>query len=59
MHKMANKLIPWIRSLLQKLRVLSVSEEIPRQLWNSNILFRVYKNPPPARVLSQLNPTHT
>jgi hypothetical protein len=32
------KLTPWSRVLLEKLRVRSASQEIPRILWNPNVM---------------------
>jgi hypothetical protein len=34
------------------------SQEIPRISWYQEILYRVYKCPPPFPILSQLDPVH-
>jgi hypothetical protein len=36
----------------------SVSQEIPRILWNQKFHCHIYKSPPPIPILSQLNPAH-
>ena len=52
-------LAPCSTVLLEKLTGFQLVKKFPAFLWAPNFYYRIHKCPPPAPILSQLDPVHT